>query len=323
MMNEKRGFVVTELVLAAVILILALNMILGKHEEKLEKVVVVLQDAEDNQWAALKYGLKMAAEEYEVEFSVVDLEEGASAESQKSIIAGEVENGADALIIQPISANDTKKVLKSIGRKVPVMLIEEEVCGKSGNPLFPVAKANDQQMGKELAEEVIHDFEGNIGAKRIGILVDETDSAVVKKRAEGAKMVLEKSGATIEDISIDAFLWGAYTEEKGNGMDIVVALNDQDLTTLGAYFADNQPQREMLYGVGHSTEAIYYLDKGIVEAVVVPDEFNAGYQSLSEVAKKLNSHFGKMKKQKISYAVIRKETLFTKENQEIILTMSQ
>lgn len=136
-------------------------------------------------------------------------------------------------------------------------------------------------------------------------------------------MVLEKSGATIEDISIDAFLWGAYTEEKGNGMDIVVALNDQDLTTLGAYFADNQPQREMLYGVGHSTEAIYYLDKGIVEAVVVPDEFNAGYQSLSEVAKKLNSHFGKMKKQKISYAVIRKETLFTKENQEIILTMSQ
>lgn len=136
-------------------------------------------------------------------------------------------------------------------------------------------------------------------------------------------MVLEKSGATIEEISIDAFLWGEYTEEKGNGMDIIVALNDQDLTALGAYFADNQPQREMLYGVGHSTEAVYYLDKGIVEAVVVPDEFNVGYQSLSEVAKKLKSRFGKMKKRKISYTVIRKETLFTKENQEIILTMSQ
>ena len=323
MMNEKRGFVVTELVLAGVILILALNMILGKHEKELEKVVVVLQDAEDNQWAALKYGLKMAAEEYEVEFSVVDLEEGASAESQKSIIEGEVENGADALIIQPISVGDTKKMLKSIERKVPVMLIEEEVCGKSGSSLFPVAKADDQQMGKELAEEVMHDFEGNIGAKRIGILINEMDSAAIKKRAEGAKMVLERSGATIEEISIDDFLWGEYTEDKGNGMDIIVALNDRNLTALGEYFADNQPQREMLYGVGHSTEAVYYLDKGIVEAVVVPDEFNVGFQSLSEVAKKLKSHFGKMKKRKISYTVIRKETLFTKENQEIILTMSQ
>lgn len=122
MMNEKRGFVVTELVLAGVILILALNMILGKHEKELEKVVVVLQDAEDNQWAALKYGLKMAAEEYEVEFSVVDLEEGASAESQKSIIEGEVENGADALIIQPISAMIRKRCSSQLKEKFRLCL---------------------------------------------------------------------------------------------------------------------------------------------------------------------------------------------------------
>ncbi|MFR2836002.1 MAG: hypothetical protein ACLTCI_04085 [[Clostridium] nexile] len=35
---------------------------------------------------------------------------------------------------------------------------------------------------------------------------------------------------------------------------------------------------ELLYGIGQSTEAIYYLDKGIAECVVVPDEFNVGYQ---------------------------------------------
>lgn len=323
MMSEKRGFLVTEFVLAAVILILALNMILGKNEEELDKVVVVLQDAEDEQWAALKYGLKMAAEEYEVELSVVDLEEGLSVEAQKSMIEGEVENGADALIVQPISGKDVQKVLKGIGRKIPVMLIEEEVFEKSGSYLFPVTKADDKQMGEVLAKEVLKDFEGNIGAKRIGILSVETDSEAIRKRADGAKTVLEKSGASVVEISVDDFLWGEYTEEKGNGVDVVIALNDQDLTAVGSYFADNKPQREVLYGVGHSTEAVYYLDKGIAETIVVPDEFDIGYQSLSEVVKELNGHFRKMKKQKISYAVLRKETLFTKENQEIIFTMSQ
>lgn len=323
MMNEKRGFVVTELVLVVVILFLALNMILGKHEEELEKVVVVLQDAEDEQWAALKYGLKMAAEESEVELSVVDMEEGLSVEAQRAIIEGEIENGADALIVQPGSGADAKKVLREINRKVPVMLIEQEVFGKSGNSLFQVTKTDDEAMGEALAKEVIQDFEGNIGAKRIGIFMEETDSDAVRKRADGVRSVLEESGATLEEISMDSFLWGEYTEEKGNAVDIVVALSDQDMTTLGSYFADNQPQREILYGVGHSTEAVYYLDKGIAEVLVVPDEFNMGYQSLSEIAKKLNSQFGKMKSHEISYAVIRKETLFTKENQEIILTMSQ
>ena len=31
---------------------------------------------------------------------------------------------------------------------------------------------------------------------------------------------------------------------------------------------------------GNSTEAVYYLDTGIAGCLVVPDEFNVGYQSL-------------------------------------------
>ena len=62
-------------------------------------------------------------------------------------------------------------------------------------------------------------------------------------------------------------------------MDIVIALDDSNLTAIGEYLASSQPHGELLYGIGQSTEAIYYLDKGIAECVVVPDEFNVGYQS--------------------------------------------
>ena len=70
-------------------------------------------------------------------------------------------------------------------------------------------------------------------------------------------------------------------------------------------------------------EAVYYLDTGIVECLVIPDEFSVGYQSLTEVAKNLNHFFHKMKNHTLSYTVLHREELFAEENQEILFTMSQ
>ena len=37
---------------------------------------------------------------------------------------------------------------------------------------------------------------------------------------------------------------------------------------------------QLVYGIGNSTEAIYYLDSGWTEALITPDEFAAGYKSV-------------------------------------------
>ena len=141
------------------------------------------------------------------------------------------------------------------------------------------------------------------------------------QRKEGFKDALEDKNANILELSLDSLL--DREENTESKVDIVIALDDSNLTAIGEYLASSQPHGELLYGIGQSTEAIYYLDKGIAECVVVPDEFNVGYQSLSEVARKLDHYFENMKKQTVSYSVTRKETLFSKENQELLLTMSQ
>ena len=79
----------------------------------------------------------------------------------------------------------------------------------------------------------------------------------------------------------------------------------------------------LVYGIGNSAEAIYYVDFGSAECMVVPDEFNMGYQSLSEVAGSLAMFSGGMESRTVSHTVIRRENLFTEENQEILFTMSQ
>ena len=314
MMNNKKGFVLTEVILMIMVIGLALMMISGQNKKALDKVSVILENAGDSQWSALKYGLKMAAEEEGIELAVVDVEEGLDAEAQKKVFEREIEDGADALIVQPVLDKNDQEVLKKIEKRVPVMLVGYEAEKGETRYDLPVIKEDNYEMGQALAEEMLKDFEGNIEEKKIGLLLASTDSNMLSSRECGFKDALEDKNANILELSLDSLL---------DRVDIVIALDDSNLTAIGEYLASSQPHGELLYGIGQSTEAIYYLDKGIAECVVVPDEFNVGYQSLSEVARKLDHYFENMKKQTVSYSVIRKETLFSKENQELLLTMSQ
>lgn len=321
MMNNKKGFVLTEVILMIMVIGLALMMISGQNKKALDKVSVILENAGDSQWSALKYGLKMAAEEEDIELAVVDVEEGLDAEAQKKVFEREIEDGADALIVQPVLDKNDQEVLKKIEKRVPVMLVGYEAEKGETRYDLPVIKEDNYEMGQALAEEMLKDFEGNIEEKKIGLLLASTDSNMLSSRECGFKDALEDKNANILELSLDSLL--DREENTESKVDIVVALDDSNLTAIGEYLASSQPHGELLYGIGQSTEAIYYLDKGIAECVVVPDEFNVGYQSLSEVARKLDHYFENMKKQTVSYSVIRKETLFSKENQELLLTMSQ
>ena len=79
----------------------------------------------------------------------------------------------------------------------------------------------------------------------------------------------------------------------------------------------------LVYGIGNSMEAVYCLDAGYIRCLVVPDDFNMGYQSLKEAVESLEHFFRKPQSITVSYTVMRRDTLFKKENQEILFTMSQ
>ena len=164
-------------------------------------------------------------------------------------------------------------------------------------------------MGKALAEEILADYNGNVKGKTLGIVITSADSEAAINRTKGVQDALKDT----EENSLKI-------KPK---VDLVAALDDTSLTTAGEYAAENNLHGALVYGIGNSTEAVYYLDTGIVESLVVPDEFNVGYQSLTEVAKNLNHFFHKMKNQTLSYTILHREELFTKENQEILFTMCQ
>ena len=328
MKQNKKAFLLIETALGMIVLILSIIMIQGQKSER-EKIAVVIVDSDANRWSAFRYGLKMAAQDQDMELFVVSTGNTLTAEEEMDLVNRELENGSDGIIMQPVSGLGAKQIQNSINKKVPVMLVESRVPNMLENTQHPVVASDHYGMGKALAEELLKDFNGFLKDKTIGIVVqdawEETDeSGISNSRKEGFLEVLKETGAKIS--------WSVTASDSKGGnsfyniqprAEIVIALDDYSLIAVAEHAAANNLHGALVYGIGSSTEAVYYLDTGAVECLVVPDEFMVGYQSLTETAECLRHSLYQMKGQVVSYAALRREELFSVKNQEILFTMSQ
>lgn len=313
-------FIFIEAVLGVMVLLLAFLMLREKNVDRSYQISVIVENADDKQWSAFKYGLKMAAEDKGAEMVMVSTGAALSQEEEKKLIEEEIKNGADGVIIQPVSGEDTQQILKKFSNKAEIMLIDDTL---SDTEEFPVIQPDAYAMGKALAEELLKDYGGNLEGKTLGILTGKESRSSAEKE-KGFTETLKDTGAKLiwSDTKKPEIEGNTFWESKPE-VDFIIALDDDSLTAAGEGAAANNLHGAIAYGIGNSTEAVYYLDTGAVECLVVPDMFHVGYESLTELVNKLEKGFYEDENPQISYTVVRKENLFSKENQEVIFTMSQ
>lgn len=305
-------FIFIEAVLGTMVLFLAFLMLREKNVDKSYQISVIVENADDTQWSAFKYGLKMAAEDKGAEMVMVSTGASLSQEEEKKLIE-EIKNGADGVIVQPVSGEDTQQMLKKVGNKAEIMLVDDIL---SGIEKFPVIQPDAYAIGKTLVEELLKDYGGNLEGKTLGILNGKEGLKSSAEKEKGFIEALQGTGAEI--------VWSdTQITENMPDVDFVIALDDNSLRAAGEMAAANNLHGAIVYGIGNSTQSVYYLDMGIAECLVIPDTFNVGYQSLTELVNKLEKAFYEYENQEISYTVMRKENMFSKENQEVIFTMSQ
>ena len=317
MRSSKKWFIIIESVIVDIVQVFAVTLFLEKNREKNCKISVIVQDSNSSQWSAFKYGLKKAAEDYKVELTAVSTGESMTVEEEMHIIHSEIENGTDALIIQPVPGTDTEEMLKKIQKKVPVMLVDM-VAEETTN--IPCTQPDHYAMGVSLAKELIKDYNSNIEKKTFGIVAQTHQTQAAINREKGFKDTIAGLGAKVK-WSI-ALAQDSSLKDQAK-VDFIIALDDRSLVVSGEDSAANNLHGALVYGMGNSTEAVYYLDTGIVQCLVVPDEFNMGYQSLTQAAERLSRSLSQMQNAAVNYMVIRREELFSKKNQELLFTMSQ
>ena len=302
-----------------------IDEILEKNEKKQEKISVIIQNSDDSQWAAFKYGAKMAAADKKTEVFVVSTAGSLSVQEEENLIEREIANGASGIIVEPANGEKTEKMLKEVEKKVPVVLVESLASSDGTETKMPVTGADNYAMGKALAEELLKDCGGNIKGKKIGLVSGEENAEAISERAEGVRAVLEEKQADILWQISDSFAEDKEKNsmEQSEKVDFIMTLDNISLVAAGECSSTNNLHGAVLYGIGHSMEAFYYLDTGEIQCLVVPDEFNRGYQSVAELSDSLRRFMKKPERNTVSYSTVRRETLFSKENQEVLFTMSQ
>ena len=104
--------------------------------------------------------------------------------------------------------------------------------------------------------------------------------------------------------------------------DILVALDNAGMEAAGEYAA-SLDKKIIVIGTGSSMKAIYYLDSGIAQSLVVPEDYMMGYQSVTDLAEFIHRNRFLPLARTIAHRVIHRDTLFAEENQEILFPVQR
>ena len=237
-----------------IIVILVLVMIAGYAAARLMqvdlpedpvRVSVILENSSSERWGSYRSGIEQAAEDFDVELSTVTTSYYSSDEQEAELIASEQRLGADGVVTAPDPDADAVTAL--------------------------------------LVSAVESDFDGDLSGRTVAILAgspyDGYATQILTKLTES----LEEQGAEIfwsESLPYNV----ARLLKHSKRMDIVIALDDDSLSAAAAYLTKKSGSRR-LYGIGCSPTCVYYLDRGVISAMVACDDFTAGYETLEAVAK--------------------------------------
>lgn len=296
-------------------------MIGGEQEEPPYQVSVIVSDSNNDRWTAMRQGLEQAARDCNVELNYVSTGRLGSPREETALIRRELEGGAQGIIVQMISDQPQEMGREAPFAQVAVVLLESD-AGLGGS--YAVVGPDNAEIGRAVSEALIRDFGEALSGKKIGILSGGSSGFAMQQRQQGLIDGLREQQAEI--------VWNVSdTGEEAEGLarmgevDIMIALdNDGTERMIDAVQAggDEKPGCA-LYGVGGSEKAVYYLDKGVIKTLVVPNEFQMGYQSMEAVASQLQYHTESAQNYEVDYLVVDQGNMYDKKNQKLLFPIVQ
>ena len=178
------------LILALVVTIVwtSAGMLGVNKEEKKYSVSVIVNDSNNDRWIAMREGLEQAAKDDGIQLNYVSTGVFASEDEEKALIEREVENGADGIIVQLVSSEDTYAVFEKIDSSVAVMLLETDAVSEG---VYSVTAPDNLWIGEALAQTVLQDYGDSLSEKKIGILSGNQNQLSMQQRLGSVKKLLE------------------------------------------------------------------------------------------------------------------------------------
>lgn len=319
--RRRKQTVVILLLLVVLSFILLLSDTLGREKDKrIYNISIITTGKNSESLMIMKQGIDQAASETNVNISFLTLSEDNNYVEQSELIAREIKNKADAIIISPVDYEKMVEPIESATKKIPVILIESTVNSKS---VLPSISCDNYKLGVSLAEEMIKN--GKVDSK-IAIVKNNLECSSVKERYDGFMSVMDntRNNCIFWDVkgkkSAEYYTEARKMLEWGD-VDAVVTFNSDMLEGFAQAKKDisnfNKGKDSIeVYGVGSTSRIISFLEDKVINATAIQNEFNIGYLAVKTAIYKLDNK--NIDKSNISSTVINTKNMYSEENQKLL-----
>lgn len=283
MKKNKITFLFVGIVLILIFWISYYAFFAEEKERKRYVITVIVDDDNSDRWTSLRQGLDRAAMDYNVEISFFSVSDGLYPNEQIALINRELLNGMDAFIINPVSSRGLSASVQAMVDKVPIVLLENDL---TGDDLYPCIKPDHYAIGQALGNAASNSLKKG---DQVGILLGNPYKESYRQREAGLKDILEDNGITIaweiENTAIDLEDKLAEKEQK-IPVEAIICLGNRE-SEAAVDYRNASDMEKQIFAVGNTEKLVYYLDKGLIHTLIVPNEFNMGYLAVKTLSERL------------------------------------
>ena len=237
-------------------------------------------------WQIARRGTEKAQSElpnYNIEFYIPG---EMSAAAQKRILEDLLAKGVAGVSISPVNPDNSTEILNQVAAKA-VLFTQDADAPQSNRALY--IGTDNVAAGRQAGEQMMKALPD--GGKAM-VFVGTLDAANARERLQGIKEAIAGSKIEIIDVRTDG---GDQTKAKANVEDTLTKYPDIDL--LVGLWAYNTPQiynavkaagkggSLKIVGFDEDQQTLKGISEGVIDATVVQQPYEFGYQSMIYLAK--------------------------------------
>lgn len=320
----------------AVIAYAAYSMLNYGKEEEIFRVSVIVDNSSDDRWTAFREGLSQGANDFNMRINVVSTANHVSLEEEYQTIMREIEGGANGIILQTCLGGESAERLSEIMQNTPLVLVDTDIDPEE---VYTCVMPDPAETGQALFDAMFSGAGSAFGGMeeiRVGVFMGNQNMLSQQQRFEAFCEALGEAGDDLFKISwnitadeierygiLDAVKNSAMSCGASIDVDCIVAFDDEACKQAVDYAASFDSDGIPLYALGCSEKAVYYLDQGVITTLIVPNEFNMGYESVSAISAQMGMQTEAVSRRTVDFIVADRDNLYDKNVERILFPIVQ
>lgn len=316
--REKILWVIYGLVLVLLFLMSSTDIIIKEKEMEVYPISIIVNDSTDDFYVNFKKGVDQAASDYHADVSFITLYNRNQADQQMDLVIRELSDDARALILSPVEDTAIVQALDENVINGPFVIINSEIAH---DKISYNISEDYYEAGKTLAERVVEDTPISVP---IHLLAEGRQSSATTMAFDGIMSVLEEKGyqTKLNIVSSDEEYRGLIESMvyPDHAKAVLIAVDIESLSKVAQILDESTVYQQYaigFYGIGSTLSILNYLDEGIIDGVVVTNDFIQGYLSIQKAVEAIQNT-GVHERIKIEHFYIEKEDIRKKEFQKLL-----